>query len=76
MSRGPTTCCRRAERPASPRGLSIQDFLKRTSVVRCMPEGFGVLGPHTRTLAEAEGLPAHARSAALRLDAGRAQAAE
>ena len=57
-------------------GLSVQDFMKRTSVVRCGPEGFGILGPHTRVLAEAEGLPAHARSAALRLDVAHAQAAE
>ena len=49
-------------------GLSIYDFLKRTSVVRCDPAAFAVLGPHTRALAEAEGLPAHARSAGLRLD--------
>ena len=57
-------------------GLSIHDFLKRTSVVRCGPQSFGVLGPHTRVLAQAEGLPAHARSAALRLTPGLAQAAE
>ena len=59
-------------------GLSVYDFLKRTSVVRCDPTAFAILGPHTRVLAEAEGLPAHARSAALRLEApaGRAQAAE
>ena len=52
-------------------GLSIYDFLKRTSIARCDPAAFAVLGPHTRVLAEAEGLPAHARSAALRLDAER-----
>ena len=58
-------------------GLSIYDFLKRTSIVRCGPESFARLGPPTRVLAEAEGLPAHARSAGLRLDASaRAQAAE
>ena len=57
-------------------GLSVYDFLKRTSVVRCEPAAFAVLGPHTRVLAEAEGLPAHARSAALRLEPRRAHAAE
>ncbi len=59
-------------------GLSVYDFLKRTSVVRCDPAAFAVLGPHTRVLAQAEGLPAHARSATLRLDttAERAHAAE
>ena len=59
-------------------GLSVYDFLKRTSVVRCDPAAFAILGPHTCALAQAEGLPAHARSAALRLEAaaGRAHAAE
>ena len=49
-------------------GLSLYDFLKRTSIVECSAEGFGILGPHTVALAEAEGLPAHARSAAIRLN--------
>lgn len=48
-------------------GLSLYDFLKRTSLVKCDPAAFGRLGPHTVALAEAEGLPAHARSAAIRL---------
>ncbi len=51
-------------------GLSIYDFLKRTSIVECGPEAFAVLGPPTVVLAEAEGLPAHARSAAIRLARG------
>ena len=49
-------------------GLSVYDFLKRTSIVRCDPAAFAILGPHTRVLAEAECLPAHALSAAVRLD--------
>jgi histidinol dehydrogenase len=48
-------------------GLSIYDFLKRTSLVKCDPASFAVLGPHTVALAEAEGLPAHAQSARIRL---------
>lgn len=48
-------------------GLSIYDFLKRTSIVKCDAAAFGILGPHTVALAEAEGLPAHALSAAVRL---------
>ena len=48
-------------------GLSLYDFLKRTSIVRADAAAFAVLGPHTVALAEAEGLPAHARSAAVRL---------
>lgn len=48
-------------------GLSIYDFIKRSSIVRCDAAAFARLGPHTVALAEAEGLPAHARSAAVRL---------
>jgi histidinol dehydrogenase len=48
-------------------GLSLYDFLKRTSLVKCDPSAFARLGPPTVALAEAEGLPAHARSAAIRL---------
>ena len=48
-------------------GLSIYEFLKRTSIVKCSPEAFARLGPATVVLAEAEGLPAHARAAAIRL---------
>jgi histidinol dehydrogenase len=51
-------------------GLSIYDFVKRTSIVRCDADAFARLGPPTVTLAEAEGLPAHARSAAIRLNHG------
>ncbi|MBI1196769.1 MAG: histidinol dehydrogenase [Phenylobacterium sp.] len=48
-------------------GLSLGDFLKRTSIVKCDEAAFAVLAPPTIALAEAEGLPAHARSAAIRL---------
>jgi histidinol dehydrogenase len=48
-------------------GLSIYDFLKRTSLIRCDPSAFAKLAGATIALAEAEGLPAHARSAAIRL---------
>ena len=51
-------------------GLSLYDFLKRTSLLRCPPAAFARLGPPTVALADAEGLPAHARSAALRLGQG------
>jgi histidinol dehydrogenase len=49
-------------------GLSIYDFIKRTSIVKCDARSFSELGPPTVALAEAEGLPAHARSAAIRLN--------
>jgi histidinol dehydrogenase len=48
-------------------GLSLYDFLKRTSIVKCDLVAFALLGPHTVALAEAEGLPAHANSAKIRL---------
>lgn len=48
-------------------GLSLYDFLKRTSIVKCDAESFAALATATIVLAEAEGLPAHARSAAIRL---------
>ncbi len=48
-------------------GLSLYDFLKRTSIVKCDAAAFAALAPATIALAEAEGLPAHARSAAIRL---------
>jgi histidinol dehydrogenase len=51
-------------------GLSIYDFIKRTSIVKCDAASFGILGPHTVALAKAEGLPAHALSASVRLPSG------
>ena len=48
-------------------GLSIFDFIKRSSIIRCDAASFARLGPHTVALATAEGLPAHANSAAIRL---------
>ena len=51
-------------------GLSIYDFLKRTSIVKCDEAAFARLAGATVALAEAEGLPAHARSVAIRLDQG------
>ena len=51
-------------------GLSLYDFLKRTSLIKCDKAAFGRLAPATIALAEAEGLPAHARSAAIRMGQG------
>jgi histidinol dehydrogenase len=48
-------------------GLSVFDFLKRTTWVAADADALGRLGPSAVTLAEAEGLTAHARSIALRL---------
>ena len=51
-------------------GLSVVDFLKRTTFVGCGSEGLAALGPAAVTLATAEGLGAHALSVRLRLERG------
>ena len=48
-------------------GLSVYDFLKRTTWVAVDAAGLANVGPAAIVLAEAEGLQAHARSIALRL---------
>ncbi len=48
-------------------GLSVYDFLKRTTWVQAGSESLGRIGPAAVALAEAEGLQAHARSVAMRL---------
>ena len=50
-------------------GLSVFDFLKRTTFVSATREGLAAVGPAAVALAEAEGLGAHARSVAMRLGA-------
>ena len=49
-------------------GLSVYDFLKRTTLLKLGPDQLRALGPAAITLAEAEGLDAHARSVAIRLN--------
>ncbi len=49
-------------------GLSVLDFMKRTSLVKLEVAGLAALGPAAVRLAEAEGLQGHARSLTLRLD--------
>ncbi len=48
-------------------GLSVADFMKRTSIVECGPQGLGAVGPAAVKLADAEGLGAHALSVEVRL---------
>jgi histidinol dehydrogenase len=48
-------------------GLSVLDFMKRTSFIELDEKAFGAIGPAAATLAHAEGLPAHAKSVELRL---------
>ena len=49
-------------------GLSVMDFLKRTTLSRMTPTALGAIGPAAAALAMAEGLGAHARSVQARLD--------
>ncbi|MBW8267947.1 histidinol dehydrogenase [Caldovatus aquaticus] len=53
-------------------GLSVFDFLKRTTWVEADRAGLAAIGPAAVALAEAEGLDAHARSVAARLPGRRA----
>jgi histidinol dehydrogenase len=50
-------------------GLSVFDFLKRTTWVEADRAGLATIGPSAVVLAEAEGLQAHGRSVSARLDA-------
>jgi histidinol dehydrogenase len=48
-------------------GLSVLDFMKRTSFIQLDDAALQAIGPAAIALAEAEGLPAHARSIEVRL---------
>jgi histidinol dehydrogenase len=48
-------------------GLSVLDFMKRTSFIALDTESIKAIGPAAATLADAEGLPAHALSVRKRL---------
>ena len=48
-------------------GLSVLDFLKRSSLIEATPEGLAAIGPAAMVLARAEGLDAHALSLSIRL---------
>jgi histidinol dehydrogenase len=48
-------------------GLSVLDFMKRTSFIQLDEAALKALGPAAIALADAEGLPAHARSIEVRL---------
>ena len=56
----------RASRYAS--GLSVLNFMKRTSLVSCSADSLKEIGMDAIRLAESEGLSAHARSVAIRLN--------
>ncbi len=50
-------------------GLSVIDFTKRITVQELSADGLRSLGPVARTLAQLEGLDAHANAVSIRLDA-------
>ena len=52
-------------------GLSVLEFLKRTSLLRCNSDSLAAIGPAAVTLGRVEGLSAHAHSVAIRLNIGR-----
>lgn len=54
-------------------GLGLYDFLKRMSIQSASSEGLAALAPAALRLAEAEGLPAHRRSVAIRTNRGQGQ---
>ncbi|WP_422375362.1 histidinol dehydrogenase [Roseibium sp.] len=49
-------------------GLSVMEFVKRTSILKCNPDNLRQLGPAAIALGESEGLSAHARSVSIRLN--------
>ena len=49
-------------------GLNVLNFMKRTTLLRCTRESLADIGPAAVLLAETEGLEAHARSVARRLN--------
>ena len=49
-------------------GLSVMDFLKRTTIAKMVPEALKVIGPAAVTLATSEDLGAHGASVRARLD--------
>ncbi len=49
-------------------GLSVLEFVKRTSILKCNADNLRALGPAAIALGEAEGLSAHARSVSIRLN--------
>ena len=51
-------------------GLSVLDYVKRTSILRLGPDQLAALAPAAITLANSEGLDAHARSVSIRLNRG------
>lgn len=48
--------------------LTVTDFMKRSSLIQCSPESLRHIAPAAETLANAEGLHAHALSVSVRME--------
>ena len=64
---GPNHVLPTARRARFSSGLSVLDFMKRTSFIELDEAALKAIGPAAIALADAEGLPAHARSIEVRL---------
>ncbi len=65
---GPNHVLPTARRARFSSGLNVLDFVKRTTLVRCDADSLAAIGPDAVVLAREEGLEAHARSIACRLE--------
>ncbi len=63
---GPSHVLPTTQTAAFASGLSVYQFMKKTSLIGCSPEGFTALADATAALAECEGLGAHALSITIR----------
>jgi histidinol dehydrogenase len=63
---GPSHVLPTTQSAAFASGLSVHHFMKKTSLIHCTKAGFHALAPATATLADCEGLPAHALSVRIR----------
>lgn len=64
---GPSHCLPTNTTARFASGVSVYEFLKRSSLVTYGPEGIAADAPHIAVMARAEGLEAHARSAEMRV---------
>jgi histidinol dehydrogenase len=64
---GPNHVLPTARRARFASGLSVSDFMKRTTWLDCGADGLAAIAAAGATLADAEGLPAHAASLRLRM---------
>ena len=63
-----TMSCRPRARHGFSSGLSVLDFMKRTTIARMTPDALKAIGPAAETLARSESLEAHGLSVSARLE--------